>query len=293
MTTCLPTETGEGYAPQSLAQLAADHVADYRGRSVPHLASLAECGCPPRGSDGARFLSHVADETADALAEILDDLGPDAFAGSIVAAVHKFRSGEDDDDLAREIADAAGDPVTVTRWAEFVDLAAWQEDLDLVDCNGLTLTEVAGVALREIARTLVDALAGEVAEIARQYAEDNVSAPSVRDVADEFVDHADVAQIDYPADEPETVVLTLAGGAEITLCDERAGEGAADPDTVVGYTFAVNGPAAPGDDAHHIEWLETGGDGYDGDPGLYSLYPELARLVDDWCHAPEDAETAQ
>lgn len=290
MTTFIPIDTDGADTAQSLARLAHDHVTDYGARSVPHLASLADCHTPPRGSDGARLLVHVAGETGDALAEILDDLGPDAFAGSIVAAVQSFRDGEDDDDRAREIAEGAPSVYTATRWAEFVQLAAWQEDLCLVDCDGLTLTEVAAVALREIAQRLVDALAGELIEIAQEHAADNVSAPSVREIAAEFSGDERVAEIDHPADEPETVVLTLAGGAEITLCDERAD---APGDLVVGYTYAVVAPPAPGDDAHAAEVLETGGDGYEGDPALYSLRSELARLIGDWHHAPEDAETDQ
>lgn len=289
MTTFIPIDIDGADTAQSLARLAHDHVTDYGARSVPHLASLADCHTPPRGSDGARFLAHVAGETGDELAEILDDLGPDAFAASIVAAVQRFRDREDDDERAREIAEGAPDVVIAVRWAEFVDLAAWWEDVSEWDGAGLTLTDTAGVALREIARRLVDALAGEVIELAQEHAADNVSAPSVREIAAEFVDDERVAEIDHPADEPETVVLTLAGGAEITLCDERAAR--LPDDLVVGYTYAVVAPPAPGDDAHAAEVLETGGDGYEGDPALYSLRSELARLIGDWHHAPDGAET--
>lgn len=288
MTTFIPIDTDGADTAQSLARLAHDHVTDYGARSVPHLASLAECHTPPRGSDGARFLAHVAGETGDELATILDDLGPDAFAASIVAAVQKFRDREDDDERAREIAEGAPDVVTVVRWAEFVDLYAWQEDVSEWGGAGAELTDLAGYALAEIARRLVDALAGEVVELAQEHAADNVSAPSVREIAAEFVDDERVAEIAHPADEPETVVLTLAGGAEITLCDERAD---APGDLVVGYTYAVVAPPAPGDDAHAAEVLETGGDGYEGDPALYSLRSELARLIGDWHHAPDGAET--
>ena len=290
MTTFIPIDTDGVDTAQSLAQVAHDHVSDYGARSVPHLASLADCHTPARGSDGARLLTYVAGETGDALAEILDDLGPDAGAASIVATVQRFRDGEDDDERAREIAEGAPDVVTAVRWAEFVDLAAWQEDVSEWDGAGLDLTDLAGYALAEIARRLVDALAGEVIELAQEHAADNVSAPSVREIAAELVDDERVAEIDHPADEPETVILTLAGGAEIALCDERAD---APGDLVVGYTYAVVAPPAPGDDAHAAEVLETGGDGYEGDPALYSLRSELARLIGDWHHAPGDAETAE
>ena len=292
MTTFIPIDADGVDTAQSLAQLARDHVTDYGARSVPHLASLAECHTPPRGSDGARFLAHVAGEIGDTLAEILDDLGPDAFAGSIVAAVQRFRDGEDDDERAREIAEGAPDVYTHTRWAEFVDLNAWQEDVSEWDGAGAELTDLAGYALAEIARRLVDALAGEVVELAQEHAADNVSAPSVRELAAELVDDERVAEIDHPANEPETVVLTLAGGAEITLCDVLEYVDCS-TGNVAGYEFAVVAPPAPGDDAHATEVLETGGDGYEGDPALYSLRSELARLIGDWHHAPDGAETDQ
>ena len=290
MTTFIPIDTDGVDTAQSLAQLARDHVSDYGARSVPHFASLADCHTPPHGSDGARLLAHVAGETGVEIAWILDDLGPDATATQIVAAVQSFRDG-DDDTRAEQIAEGAPDVVTAIRWAEFIDLHAWQEDISEWDGVGHDLSTLAALALAEIARRLVDALAGEVIEIAQEHAADNVSAPSVREIAAEFVDDERVAEIDHPADESETVVLTLAGGAEITLCDERA---ARLPDVlVVGYTYAVVAPPAPGDDVHAAEVLETGGDGYEGDPALYSLRSELARLIDDWHHAPDGAETGE
>ena len=291
MTTFIPIDTDGVDTAQSLAQLARDHVSDYGARSVPHFASLADCHTPPHGSDGARLLAHVAGETGVEIAWILDDLGPDAFAESIVAAVQSFRDG-DDDTRAEQIAEGAPDVVTAIRWAEFIDLHAWQEDISEWDGVGHDLSTLAALALAEIARRLVDALAGEVIEIAQEHAADNVSAPSVREIAAEFVDDERVAEIDHPADEPETVVLTLAGGAEITLCDDLATNDES-ATLVVGYTYAVVAPPAPGDDAHAAEVLETGGDGYEGDPALYSLRSELARLIDDWHHAPDGAETDQ
>ena len=290
MTTFIPIDADGVDTAQSLAQLARDHVSDYGARSVPHFASLADCHTPPHGSDGARLLAHVAGETGVEIAWILDDLGPDATATQIVAAVQSFRDG-DDDTRAEQIAEGAPDVVTAIRWAEFIDLHAWQEDIGEWDGVGHDLPTLAAFALAEIARRLVDALAGEVIELAQEHAADNVSAPSVREIAAEFVDDERVAEIDHPADESETVVLTLAGGAEITLCDERAAR--LPDDLVVGYTYAVVAPPAPGDDAHAAEVLETGGDGYEGDPALYSLRSELARLIGDWHHAPDGAETDQ
>ena len=292
MTTFIPIDADGVDTAQSLAQLARDHVSDYGARSVPHFASIADCHTPPHGSDGARLLAHVAGETGVEIAWILDDLGPDATATQIVAAVQRFRDGEDDDERAREIAEGAPDVYTHTRWAEFVDLNAWQEDVSEWDGAGAELTDLAGYALAEIARRLVDALAGEVVEIAQEHAADNVSAPSVRELAAELVDDERVAEIDHPANEPETVVLTLAGGAEITLCDVLEYVDCS-TGNVAGYEFAVVAPPAPGDDAHATEVLETGGDGYEGDPALYSLRSELARLIDDWHHAPGNAETDQ
>lgn len=286
------------HRPDTLAAEVRGHVADLATRSVPHLAQFADCQCPanhkgdPRGADGRRFLSHVAGQTADALADILDDeLGPDATAAEITAAVERFRDGEDDDNRALDIADGAPSVWTATRWAEFVDLAAWQEDVSEWDGAGAELTDLAGYALAEIARRLVDALAGEVVELAQQYAEDDETpAPTVREIAAEFADDARVVQVGVPVADAATVHVDLAGGAYVSITDVHD---FVDPDaeTIVGYSFVVYGP--PGaNDGPLDEVLAIGGDGYDGDPATYSLRHELARLIADWHHEPVDAETS-
>lgn len=158
---------GDEFPASTLAELVADHVRDIATRSVPYLASLAECQLPHKGkgTDGARFLSHVAGQTADALGELLDELGPDATAAEITAAVDEFKG----DDAARDLAEGAPDVVTVTRWAEFTDLHAWSEDVLAEFGPGDDLSHV---ALREIARRLVDALADEVVQVAEGLDED-------------------------------------------------------------------------------------------------------------------------
>jgi hypothetical protein len=93
------------------------------------LSNMAGCGCPDAiDSPGAQFLLGVQ--------EMVND------------------RDERDEDAIHEIADSAPDVYTYTRWQEFVDVAAWNEDLD--DLGGSTgdMTQDAGVALYLIASRL-------------------------------------------------------------------------------------------------------------------------------------------
>lgn len=63
-----------------------------------------------------------------------------------------------------EIADAAPDVYTHTRWQEFADLGAWQEDPTEIGSDGSDMTAAAGVCLYMIAERLAWALLGELAE---------------------------------------------------------------------------------------------------------------------------------
>lgn len=101
------------------------------------LARLADCGSPDTPeSPGAALLLSVQDDVNDL------DARPD-------------------DDDTHQIADGAPDVYTYKRWQEFVDLAAWQEDLDELGGTPEDLTEAAGVALYIIARRLADRLIAE------------------------------------------------------------------------------------------------------------------------------------
>lgn len=103
------------------------------------LAVAAECASPDTlESPGAAFLLSVQD------------------------AVNDYDECPDDDAI-HEIADGAPDVYTHKRWQEFVDLAAYSEDLSEwgpIDPDDLERA-VAGVALYQIAERLARALIEE------------------------------------------------------------------------------------------------------------------------------------
>lgn len=104
-----------------------------------HLADMAGCACPDsHESAGAKMLHHVR----DGMIEALDYGTPD-----------EIRDGS----ALHEIADGAPDVYTHTRWAEFVDLAAHQEEPEL-GAWPEDLTDAAGIALYQIADRLAGAL---------------------------------------------------------------------------------------------------------------------------------------
>lgn len=108
------------------------------------LARLADCGEPDtEHSPGARFLESVRD-AVDEMIEYSKPAGMDEVADGI-----------------REIADGAPDVYTAARWAQFVDLAAWQEDLSEIGGGGEDMTGNAGLALYLIAERLATKLTTE------------------------------------------------------------------------------------------------------------------------------------
>jgi hypothetical protein len=134
-----------------------------------------------------RARSIVFDADLDALKELTvwqlsrmagtsaDPDAPNSAGGKFLTAVrdtyveHVEYKGEDFDpsedigDVAHEIADGAPDVYTHTRWMEFVDIAAYHEDIsDLMPETGDDLTKAAGVALYMIAERLVYALHAEL-----------------------------------------------------------------------------------------------------------------------------------
>lgn len=112
------------------------------------LSGMADAAGPDSPeSAGALFLIHVRDAVVEAVN-----------AGRIGAD-----SAEDISDVAHEIADSAPDVYTHTRWQEFVDLAAHQEEPELGEWPD-DLTDAAGVALYQIAYRLVVALVEELGD---------------------------------------------------------------------------------------------------------------------------------
>lgn len=98
-------------------------------------------------SAGANFLKRVRDALVENLewrVEHEDEILPHAAV--------RLR------DDTHEVADGAVPVYTFERWTTFVDLAAWQVDVSEYGMTGNDLTAMAGVALYEVARTLLDAL---------------------------------------------------------------------------------------------------------------------------------------
>ena len=144
----------------------------FRHLTTWHLANLAGCGSPDRPdgigvsppadlstvdpSPGALFLRSVADDLAERIAYVFADLDP--------AGCDLTRELEEE---LHEVADAAPSVYTGARWAEFADLAAWDEDAAELGASADDLTAAAGVALymiaERLARALVEAWAEELA----------------------------------------------------------------------------------------------------------------------------------
>lgn len=134
------------------------------------LSGRADCASPDSAdSAGARMLSSVR----DAVCETLEYLSTDD--------LHKMSADPsdvgwlDDDGQLHQIADAAPDVYTYTRWLEFVDLAAWQEDTEEYGTDATDLTAAAGIALCVIAERLVTALVAEAAETMAEAYDDDES----------------------------------------------------------------------------------------------------------------------
>lgn len=113
--------------------------------TVWQLAHLADCGSPDDlDSAGAIFLRSVA-----------------SAADEIIDTYREEKTPEDRYDYDSEIhqaADNAPDVYTHQRWLEFVDLAAYQENLDDLGGTSGDMERDAGVALYIIAERLLHAL---------------------------------------------------------------------------------------------------------------------------------------
>lgn len=111
-------------------------------RSVWALAWMAGCADPDTvESPGAGFLRRVE----AAVGEWIDE-------GGEVST---------DSDRVHEIADDAPDVYTYPRWLQFVDLGAWDEDVEEITEHG-DMTGRAGIALYMIATRLVIELVSEM-----------------------------------------------------------------------------------------------------------------------------------
>ena len=113
----------------------ANYVSDITGNTVTE------------GSPGAKFLGHVRDAVIEALEWKAENNDQDlAHAAGVLR------------DDSHELADAAVPVYTYDRWITFVDLTAWQVDVSEYTGGGEDMTTLAGIALYEVARQLVDQL---------------------------------------------------------------------------------------------------------------------------------------
>lgn len=121
--------------------------ASIRELNAYHLADLAGCATPDNSeSAGAQMLASIRDALADHLDSYGAGIEPDDL---------------DDDGSLHEIADAGPNVYTFTKWQQFVDLAAWQEDPSELGSDGSDMDSAASVCLFIIAERLVAALVEE------------------------------------------------------------------------------------------------------------------------------------
>lgn len=123
---------------------------DIREMSVFEFAGSewADCASPDNESSaGAKFLQHVVDDTV----ELIESAG-DSFDADTI----------DDDGSVGRIADNAPNVYTSTKWAQFVDLAAWQEDVSELAGEETNLDKLASIALYMIAERLATAICRSV-----------------------------------------------------------------------------------------------------------------------------------
>jgi hypothetical protein len=131
-----------------------DKIAEINERSAFALSADADCGLPDSPeSAGAAFLSSVRDG-------VLGAVEGDAYGITRDGRAELERTMED---RRREIADAAPDACTHTRWQEFVDLQAYREEPEFGDWSD-DLTDIASEALYQIADRLVGALLSELGD---------------------------------------------------------------------------------------------------------------------------------
>lgn len=141
---------------------------DIREYNAFHLADRAECGEPSKlqrdgdvdsfDSAGATFLYGVRDAFLEAIEWSMGTSNTTPTADDVRTAVAAI-----EEDGAHEIADGAVPVYTYPRWQTFTDLAAWQEEPEAGEWPE-DLTEIAGVALYQIADRLARSLATELEE---------------------------------------------------------------------------------------------------------------------------------
>lgn len=124
-------------------------ISDIRDMSVYYLADLADCGSPDASaSPGGKFL----DEIREAL---LEDIEDENNGETVLERLqYVLESGRD-----REVIQGAVDYRTHQMWLSFVDLCAYEEELD---GEYTDLESQCFAALEQIGQRLVSALTQEI-----------------------------------------------------------------------------------------------------------------------------------
>lgn len=265
-------------ATKSLLSAALAEVDALPDLSTAALAALADCVCPDRDEKAGRsFLSGVAEAVADLLGDELRGLDDDAAADEILATVTAWREG----DAPFEIADGAPSVYTFTMWKQFVELAAWQEDVSEFGDPGDDLSRAASLALYVIARNLVDALVDRVAEEVGLIAESFEPGPGVYEVASGVAGSdgriVDVSTVELNSEVhgvPDGVRVEFAGGVYVLAQVELDAEGGS-----LGYVGTVYGPSGDGTPDEVLEFI--------GDPAVEMFGDELVRLASDYAEVAE------
>lgn len=132
-------------------------LADLNDRTPYRLAGDADSGAPDApDSAGSKMLESVRDGVVELIEQNRDDWHD--------IATNERTDRLNDNGQVHEIADAAPDVYTHQRWAEFVDLQAYNEDPTELGDDGSDMTHAAAVCLYMIADRLAGTLIEEAAE---------------------------------------------------------------------------------------------------------------------------------
>lgn len=130
-------------------------LADIADWSAYRLANEAECFGPDSlDSEGAQFLERVRNAVLD-----IDGIGE--MSSDDLDTI-------DDDGTLGQIADDAPSVYTFTKWRQFVDIGAWQEDVSELSEDTSDIDSLASLALNIIADRLARVIVEAIAESARE-----------------------------------------------------------------------------------------------------------------------------
>lgn len=135
-----------------------ERVAEIAGRTAYSLAWDAGCASPDTlESPGAQLLMSVRGALLESLAYAREH---DADGESWADTLERMSAGGALD----EIADGGPSVYTFTLWTQFVDLAAWQEDISDRSDSSADMESLARLALYSICERLVSVLVSEISD---------------------------------------------------------------------------------------------------------------------------------